>query len=177
MKELLRLIRNCNMCPLSELRMNHEDISMGYGALLPFYQGHYKDKIMLVGLNPSYRRFPDIFQAFGGLVPHEGSGAKFMKLLKELNLLDRIYITNLIKCSCSDNKPTQQMFKDCLAIFRQEVRMVRPTKIIALGRQTYDFLQQTKLQKIYYLNHPVYWSEYQKITKDEYSRRLCKLIM
>ena len=88
MINLLNNIRFCEKCSLSLLRLNKYDKLLGYGKLNPFYKGDYVNKIMLVGLNPSYRRYPGIHRAFGGDIPHKGTGYDFTKLLSSLELLE-----------------------------------------------------------------------------------------
>ena len=84
MYEILEKIRQCDLCELGLLDLNKENIDKGHGKLLPFWREDITGKIMLVGLNPSYRRFPGIHQAFGGEVKHNGTGYEFIQLLEEL---------------------------------------------------------------------------------------------
>lgn len=176
-KELISKIELCQNCPLSSLQINKRDLKLGYGKLLPFYGISHENKVMLVGLNPSYRRFPGIYCAFGGDVKHSGTGDTFISLLVSLNLIDKVYITNLIKCSCSDNKPIQENYEQCFKIFSEEVNLVKPTKIIALGKNVYNFLIKYQKYGITYIPHPVFWSAYNKISTKDYSQLLCKTII
>jgi uracil-DNA glycosylase family 4 len=153
--------------------MNILKIEKGYGKLLPFFINEYEGKVMLVGLNPSYRRFPEIYQVFGGTVNHKGSGYKFMMLLKQLKLLDKVYITNLIKCSCEDNNPSSQSYDSCFEIFKKELELVQPSKIIALGNKPFEYLNTQNLKSpLVRIYHPVYWSNYHQITTEQYSNIL-----
>ncbi len=177
MNNILDKIHYCKNCPLSKLKTNIFDIDKGYGKLLPFWTNLHHGKIMLVGLNPSYRRFPGIHQAFGGQVKHAGTGYVFMKLLEDLDLLDSVYITNLVKCSTTNNKIDVEIIKKCFPILRQEIEAVAPKKIIALGRKAYDYLKPRDSENIVtYAPHPCYWSAYNKMSKQEYSRILWNLV-
>ena len=176
MNEFLEKIKKCERCSLFKLEMNIDNINKGYGKLLPFYLNDYHNKIMLCGLNPSYRRFPNIYQAFGGQIEHNGTGYDFIKLLEELDLLNEIYVTNLVKCSTLNNKINTEIMKKCFSIFLKEIVTVNPSKIIALGRQVHSFLKDNLNYNIMYLPHPCYWSAYKRITKEEYSKLLWNAI-
>lgn len=172
-------ISACSSCPLSKLSLNKENIDKGYGKLKPYYKGGYKNKIMLVGLNPSYRRFPGLTCAFGANIRHNGTGWKFVRLLNDMDLLHDVYITNLIKCSCKNNNPTIESFDDCYEIFNEELKVVTPRVIIALGRKVYDYLKNkvpdnTKLK---FVPHPTYWCAYGKISEYQYKMLLSQAIM
>lgn len=176
MKEIIDKIDICCKCDLCFLEINKTNETKGYGKLLPFFIKDFKNKIMLVGLNPSYRRFPGIYQAFGGDVQSEGTGWKFISLLKELNLSDKIYLTNLIKCSCLDNEPKLEHYDKCFPIFKKEIEIINPPYIVALGRKVYNYLKKNTNKKVKYLPHPCAWISYNRYTKKQYSQLLCKTI-
>lgn len=179
-KQLYQKIQSCSKCPLHALKMNILDVDTGRGKLLPFYQNSYKHKAMLVGLNPSFRRFPGIRYAFGARTRHNGTGQDFIDLLKELDLLNRVYITNLIKCSHPTNVPAKINYDMCFSLFLGELKFINPLKIIALGRKVQNYLIENLpiqyLNKLKFIQHPVYWSAYKKISREEYSAKLIDLI-
>lgn len=50
------------------------------------------------------------------------------------------YITNLCKYANEKNKPIQQDFHKCFPILMEEIKLMKPSKIIALGNITYKYL-------------------------------------
>lgn len=172
-------IDSCQRCKLGKLDLNKRDISKGYGKLMGYYKGSYKNKVMLVGMSPSYRRYSKIYHAFGGEVFHFGTGYDFMTLLKELNLLDKVYITNLIKCSASKNIVHRTSTVACYPHLLEEIRMVEPKKIICLGAKPYQYLKTVMKENIEVavIPHPTYWSSYYQMSKKEYSNLLCQNII
>lgn len=51
------------------------------------------------------------------------------------------YITNLCKYANSTNDLTNDDFKKCFDIFKKEVELLQPRKIICLGKKTYNYLK------------------------------------
>ena len=175
MEKLKVDIDNCTDCILHSLKVNTKDKSKGYGKLTGYYKDSFKNKIMMCGLNPSHRRFPDIYQAFGGEVEHKGTGRQFIQLLKELNLLNKIYLTNIIKCSEDNNKPLMTHFNKCIRHFKRELDLVKPSVILAFGKDTYLFLKYAGINATY-IHHPVYYSVYKKISKESYMTEILNSI-
>ena len=176
MINLLNNIRFCEKCSLSLLRMNRYDKLLGYGKLNPFYKGNYTNKIMLVGLSPSHRRYPGIHRAFGGDVPHKGTGYEFTKLLTNLGLINKVYITNLIKCSHESNKPQKISYDRCFPVLRQEINMVQPPKIIALGDKVYGYLKEKLFLKELNMLHKLPCPVATTMLREKYSKLLCQQI-
>ncbi len=177
MNTLLNNIKNCNDCKLCMLEINTDNVIHGFGKLLPFYRKSYKNKTCIIGLNPSFRRFPGIYQAFGGEVEHDGSGDKFIKMLKELNLLDKVYITNMVKCSTITNKVSIKDINSCFKWLDKEIELIKPKKIICLGNAVYDVLKDTYLNTtVIKIPHPSYCISYKKITEEKYKEILANEI-
>jgi DNA polymerase len=74
---------------------------------------------------------------FAGLV-----GNVYNRMLAALNLnRDIIYTTNVLKCFPGPNKkPTKSAISNCVNYLFAEIQIVRPYKIILLGRLLYDYL-------------------------------------
>jgi uracil-DNA glycosylase family 4 len=180
MIEFNKNLDNCKTCVLADIDYNVKNVEKGHGKLYGFYVGSFEGKIMLVGLNPSYRRFPNIQCAFGGDVPHSGTGSDFVKLLQELNLLDKVYITNLVKCSAKGNKVDSKYLDYCYDNFKKELDIVKPKMIIALGTPVYSYLQHVLpveyLTNLKHIFHPTYWSGYHKMSKQNYADMILALI-
>lgn len=175
MKTINEKIQKCNRCYLCLLECNKYNLNLGHGKLLGYHRPNFinnRDIIMMVGLNPSYRRFKGITHAFGGEVEHKGTGDKFIKILKELNLLDKLYITNLVKCSTLTNKVSDDV-NNCADWIREEVNILNPKKIVCLGKQVYDFMRSVYPDfEVLKIPHPNYCISYKKISEDKYKKLL-----
>jgi len=59
---------------------------------------------------------------------------------------NKIYITNLAKCTQSDARSLKdEVFKDYLALFWQEIKTVNPKKIILFGNQVSSIVLEEKI--------------------------------
>ena len=68
---------------------------------------------------------------------------KVYKNLEEHN----VYITNLAKCTQVDARPLKdEIFKSYLKIFKKEIKMVNPKKIILLGNQVSSIVLEEKIK-------------------------------
>lgn len=179
-------IDNCTGCDLSNLEINKRNYCRGYGKLLPYFEQVngcsddeiYKNKILLLGLNPSYRRFKRISRAFGFGTKHDGMGWLFYKDLVDRSLISDVIVDNIVKCSTLDNKVELKYFEACYKnIFLKELELFKPKKIICLGSNVFKFLESKNLNyKIEKFYHPSYLYSYSKITKDKYFKELSSKI-
>lgn len=131
---------------------------------------------MIVGMNPSYRRFPKSSgNAFGSgenVSKYDKVGTKFSNLLNEFGILDCCYITNAVKCSTTDNKITNKILKNCFENFKLELEYCKPKLIIALGNQVYDFLRMQEIENLEKLRHPSYYFSYHRDTIENYKNSI-----
>ena len=180
--ELLSKIMQCRLCKESSLSFNKLNVAKGHGKLTGFYKGNIaKRRAMLIGLNPSYRRFPNLRNAFGGDVQHKGSGWEFYKMLASIDAVDKVYITNMVKCSTESNAINETMFNNCKQYLLKEIEILNPSKIITLGDDVYKHLyndesfsqEKDYLQKLY---HPSYCVSYNKISRADYMKKLGELL-
>ena len=169
-------INKCTKCTFSQEEYNMPNKAKGTGPLVGYYQKEFKNKIMIVGMNPSHRRFPGIWQAFGGEVRHAGSGQVFIDLLKDLGYLDKVYITNLVKCSTPTNKITEHDVNMCKEFLWREIELVNPPFIVCLGSDVFQKMRDIVDDELRYLHHPSYYSNYHKISRDDYVKEIVKAL-
>lgn len=120
LSELENACRGCQKCPLGKTRTN-----------LVFGTGNPKAKIMFVGEGPGEQ------EDLQGL-PFVGKSGQLLDLYAELIDLDRkknIYIANMVKCRPPHNRdPKPEETELCLPYLRAQVKFIRPTIIVCLGR-------------------------------------------
>jgi len=156
------MIQKCDFCDINTLAFNKYNFAKGYGKLLG-WGGKSEIKYFFVGLNPSYRRFKEHMYAFGGEDCTLGTGKEFVDILKEFKLIKNSYITNLVKCSTLSNSVKEEHKENCLSYLIYEIELLKPKKIIALGKDVYNFLKKSERfssSEIYYLYHPNYVFSY-----------------
>ena len=168
-------IISCTKCKLSLLEVNDLDPTKGTGKLLPKEATKFPT-IMIIGMNPSRRRMPNLEHAFGANdnTTDKGSGSHFLYILKKLNIYDNCHITNLVKCSTTDNQITNEQILSCYKhILWEEINITNPKIILALGNQTYNSLltleKDYNIKKIY---HPSYCFDYHRIPIDDYINQI-----
>jgi DNA polymerase len=127
-------IRNCKLCPLSSLTFNVENNKQN-GKV--FGSGEI-NSIMLIAQNPSFNRTDEnCREAF-----RVRSTSDFFSDCLSLAGINRneIYVTNVVKCSTSNNDyPTPETVECCKKWLLQEIEYVKPTCIVAMGRLARDF--------------------------------------
>jgi len=125
MKKLEERIRNCQKCPLAQLRTNAVP-----GA------GSYDAKVMFVGEAPGY------WEDQKGL-PFVGRAGKVLdELLAEIGLSrDEVYITNIVKCRPPENRdPTEEEISACAPYLDRQIDIIRPRVIVPLGRHSMRYI-------------------------------------
>ncbi|GJQ43790.1 MAG: hypothetical protein JETCAE03_32880 [Ignavibacteriaceae bacterium] len=173
----------CVGCRLHELHVNDNTYYYkGLGKLLS-KPGKISNEIFVVGLNPSHVRWPGLMYSFGGgyatncKQDQDNAGWKFFQILAKLNVLDRCYITNVAKCSTEDNTISEEYLEECYKqVLSVEIEYHSPKLILALGRQTSDFLNKYSDIKNVYLPHPSYYFSYQKGNVQEYEEQIKKVL-
>ncbi|MGC8573580.1 MAG: uracil-DNA glycosylase [Caldisphaera sp.] len=137
-KETLRLnelnnsIKNCKKCKLYQ---NRKNAVTGYGNI--------KAKIMFIGEAPG--RNEDIQGK-----PFVGSAGKLLDyLLNKIGLKrDEVYITNVVKCRPPNNRtPLKEEIEACIPYLKEEIDIIKPEIIVALGRTSGEALSLISNQK------------------------------
>lgn len=125
--ELEMRMRDCRLCPLSEQRKN-----------IVFGAGNPQARLVLVGEAPGRE------EDEAG-VPFVGEAGRLLeKILIAMQLSrEEVYICNVIKCHPPGNRdPLPDEIAACEQFLRQQLALIQPELIIALGR----FATQTLLQ-------------------------------
>lgn len=122
----------CQNCPLSKLEVNKDFVRPS---------GYPRARIMFVGMNPSNKRCSTT--VFGG--PDDKYKDIINEMLASVNLTrDNVYFTNILKCSTEDNKFDSELAVQCLGKFADELAIVDPELIIALGGEVAELFGWTK---------------------------------
>ncbi len=116
---LVAKIRECRECPLHKYRKNAVP---GEGPL--------NAKIMFVGEAPG-KQEDEEGRPFVG-----AAGMLLTKLIEEAGMRrEQVYITNIVKCRPPGNRdPTDEEIRSCIPYLWQQVRLIKPRVIVALGR-------------------------------------------
>lgn len=170
-------IQACSNCELCNLECNKKDVSKGFGKLYGWRGSMRKCCFLFVGMNPSYNRFAGHEYAFGGINGSPGPGEKFNQLLKETDVFEQMFIDNLIHCSSSSNTIRKTWAKACFPHLVDEINVLKPKIVIAMGRQVFEFLNDSfitnnirlPLKSIY---HPSYVFSYHKVSRNEYKNAI-----
>ena len=131
--ELRKQVENCRKCGLWETRKRSV-----------FGEGPETAKVMLVGLGPGY------YENLMG-IPFVGAAGKLLDVLLTLAGLARneVYITNVVKCYLPHNKATKEELMACTPYLDQQIAIIEPTIIIALGNVATEYLfDKCKLQTL-----------------------------
>ena len=118
-EELEKMCQNCKKCDLCKNRTN---VVFGYGNI--------KSKVMFIGEGPGQNE--DIQGK-----PFVGRSGKLLdSFLEEIGLdREKIYIANMVKCRPPENRdPLPEEQEMCINWLRNQVYILRPRIIVALGR-------------------------------------------
>lgn len=143
-KQLHKELINCRLCKKS---IETRQLNCPFLGL-----GNFNSNIMFVGERPG-------FQPTKTGIVFEGnrSGNLFLKVLSELNLtFNHVYITNIVKCQCEDNKtPDFNDIINCIKYLKKEISIIKPKLIVCVGFIAYNHLDNlyNNMVRIY---HPSY---------------------
>lgn len=170
--KLQKLYREVNRCKFCQLERNQLQHIHGYGVMNP--------KLMLILINPTYRnlssdpgyrgdRFPFIgvrqfwkVLADGGLIDKKIAYGlplrkdwhkEYTEQIKSELIRNKLFLTNIVKC-CYDHSsyPDGKVVKDQIKILAEEVRIIKPKKIIAFGVLVYKTLTGKNIRMTDYRN-------------------------
>ena len=126
---LSREIKKCTLCRLSKTRKN----------AVPG-EGPRRAEIMFIGQAPGREE-----DKTGR--PFVGRAGKFLDFLLEKNKVKRknVFITSAVKCFPPGNrKPKKDELKACEHYLVQQIRLVNPKTIVALGCVANEFMEKNK---------------------------------
>ncbi len=101
-----------------------------------FARGNSKAKLMIIGEAPGF------YEDKQGLPFVGKAGALLNKMLASIGLTsDDVYIANVLKCRPPSNRdPAPEEINHCSGYLSQQIQMVRPQLILAVGRFAGQFL-------------------------------------
>ncbi len=95
-----------------------------------FGEGNIKADLMFIG------EAPGAFEDETGRPFVGPAGELLTKIIESMGLKrEDVYITNIIKCRPPDNRdPSQDEIRECIGFLREQIRIIGPKVIIALGK-------------------------------------------
>ncbi|PJD94153.1 MAG: uracil-DNA glycosylase [Legionella sp.] len=112
-------VAQCTRCPLHQTR-----------SQTVFARGHATAKLMIIGEAPGFHEDKQ------GLPFVGAAGGLLDKMVASIGLeQDHIYIANVLKCRPPNNRdPEIEEIAQCGSYLAQQIMLIQPTLIIALGR-------------------------------------------
>lgn len=133
LEKINKKIKTCTACLLCESRNN----------AVPG-EGIYEAKIMIVGEGPG--KLNDLYGK-----PFIGRGGQILdNCLLDANLnREQLYLTNVIKCRMPHNAtPTNKIISICSSFLEEQIKIINPTVIVALGLPASIYLTGNKKIKL-----------------------------
>ncbi|MBP6917309.1 MAG: uracil-DNA glycosylase [Legionellaceae bacterium] len=147
LQQLATEVAACTRCPLHQTR-----------SQTVFARGNPQAKLMIIGEAPGFHEDQQ------GL-PFVGvAGSLLDQMISCIGLINNeIYIANVLKCRPPNNRdPQSDEITQCSSYLAQQISLVKPTLLLALGRfagqyllNTTHSLTQMRAQKHDYQNIPV----------------------
>lgn len=137
MDELKQGVLACHLCALSKSRKN-----------ILFGNGNPKASVMFIGDNPGVSE-DEMGTLFAGR-----SGEMLANMIENVLLIPKedVYITTILKCRPPENRvPTLEEVSCCKPYLMQQIGMIKPRIIVALGSTSFHHLTgeyDTPLQSI-----------------------------
>lgn len=125
LEELAKKVASCTDCLLHKTRSN-----------TVFARGNFQAKLMIMGEAPGF------YEDKQGL-PFVGKAGQLLNsMLQSIGMSeDDIYIANVIKCRPPDNRnPTVEEVAKCSHYLSEQIELVKPSLLLALGRFAGEFL-------------------------------------
>ncbi|MFK5881927.1 MAG: uracil-DNA glycosylase [Sulfurospirillum sp.] len=126
LKEIEEKVSNCHLCPLSKTRKN-----------VVFGEGDKNADLMFIGEGPGANE-DESGKPFVGR-----AGMLLTKIIENVLNLKRkdIYIANIVKCRPPNNRvPTLEEVTVCIPYLEEQIAMIKPKIIVALGSTSYHHL-------------------------------------
>jgi len=137
LESLASSMANCHLCPLSKCRKN-----------VVFGEGNPKAELMFIGEGPGASE-DETGKPFVGL-----AGGLLTKIIENVLYVKRsdVYIANVVKCRPPKNRvPTMEEVDACRPFLMEQIALVKPRIIVALGSTSYHHLTgeyDTKISQI-----------------------------
>ena len=128
LEELACSLRDCRRCPLAAGRTN-----------MVFGKGNPHARLMFIGEGPG-------FEEDQSGIPFVGKAGQLLdKMIAAMQFsLDEVYIANVVKCRPPGNRtPMPEEIEKCAPFLKQQIDIIRPEVIVALGAVTARTLLNT----------------------------------
>jgi uracil-DNA glycosylase family 4 len=142
LEKIYEKMRKCNKCEISKLEINVER---------PKGSGNLDAEIFLVGIAPSAHRIPTRKKLYEGVFSSDSPVDLLLYSALETVGLSRmdVFCTNVLKCSTPNNRsPNKIEIKNCMEYLLQEIDVINPNLIIAMGSIPASIFQLTILPSI-----------------------------
>lgn len=129
MNKIREKLGDCQRCPLAKTRTN-----------LVFGAGNPNAQLMFVGEAPGRDEDQQGIPFVGR------AGQLLTKIIQAINMTrDQVYIANILKCRPPNNRnPETEEIKNCYPFLQQQIKVIQPRIICALGTFAAQTLLQTK---------------------------------
>lgn len=137
LEEMKKAAHSCHLCPLAKTRRN-----------VVFGEGNIRANLMFIGEGPGANE-DESGRPFVGR-----AGELLTKIINNVLGLSRqdVYIANIVKCRPPKNRvPTLQEVDACKPYILQQIQMINPKIIVALGSTSYHHLTaeyDTKISQV-----------------------------
>ena len=173
MNILQNKLNSCNSCPFEDYEINWYDEKTGTGKLGAHIYEESDNSVMVVGQNPSHRRWPGEHSMKG----RQGD------VFREIFGKEHLVFTNFIQVSTPDNKVTQltdEQVNHCIEHLLFEIAHLKPVVIIvcsSYARSKLSILNRLNdLSKwganVVFVKHPDYYLTYKRGSLEEYYSEL-----
>jgi uracil-DNA glycosylase family 4 len=122
-------------------------------------RGNVRAKYMIVGQNPAGKgRNTNKYVTMW----FNGARAEFLlDVLKKAGIYMDCWFTNIVECSTTDNKITNEQVSYCLNNFKMQVNIIKPQKIFTLGQEATKYVQANcKDIEVIEVEHPTYMKRF-----------------
>ncbi len=126
LREIETKVKNCHLCPLAKSRKN-----------VVFGEGNPNANLMFVGEGPGANE-DETGKPFVGR-----AGMLLTKIIENVLHLKRsdVYIANIVKCRPPNNRvPTLEEVAACKPYLMEQIALIKPKIIVALGSTAYHHL-------------------------------------
>ena len=144
LQQLTHAVANCTQCPLHQTRTQ-----------TVFARGNPQAKLMIIGEAPGF------YEDQQGLPFVGAAGGLLDQMLSCIGLNnEEVYISNVLKCRPPQNRdPQSEEISQCSRYLTQQIDLVKPALILALGRFAAQYLLNTQQSLAHLRNRPHHYQE------------------
>lgn len=176
MNKNYKKLEECKDCPFEEYEINQHYTKLGYGKLGAHFYQNSDNSIMVVGQNPSHRRYK-------GTHSMEG---KQGDIFREIFGIDRLVFSNFIQISTPDNtvnKLSDKQINHCINHLFYDIEEVKPKTIIVCSQFAKKKLKELNrmdeltllCENVFFTKHPDYYLTYNPTKIKDYYKELYRI--